>query len=108
MTKEAEQMFTNELNDLVDEQMKNMEEQKQLLLTKIMIQDIITAYKGEKTYDEYLKERSMHNEKIRYSNKGIDLMQDSYSFIYTPELPILDYKAWMIAMLIGKNERGNK
>lgn len=108
MTKEAEQMFTNELNDLVDEQMKNIEKQKELFLTKVMIQDIITAYKGELTYNQYLKDRSMHNEKIRSSNKAFDLSQDSYSFIYTPELPILDFKAWMIAEIIGRNERGNK
>ena len=109
--KEIENVFmdeANQLNDTVNEFANKIQEQQRLFQTTTLIKDIIRAYKGKITWDEYLKERKSANLQIRTQNnkKVINLKENNYTLNYQVELPILDFESFMIAEQLGKLDRG--
>ena len=98
----------NNLNDFIEEKVKQIEEQEKLLTIRILIEDIISAYKGEISWDDYRNERLKHNQEVHNFNnkKIINLKENNYSIEYKPELPILDFATFMVAKHIGNIERG--
>ena len=86
-----------------------MQEQKRLVQTRITIEDIIKAYKGEIDWNTYLKERHEYNAKIQEENnrKIVNFAQSpsEYKLEYKLELPILDFTTFSIAEILGKRDR---
>lgn len=86
-----------------------MEEQKRLFQTRITIEDIIKAYKGEIDWNTYLKERHEYNAKIHEENDNkiihFEQSPSEYKLEYKLEMPILDFTAFAIAEALGKRDR---
>ena len=107
--KEIENVFMDESNAF-SEIVNKIQEQQRLLHIKAIIQDILKAYKGEITWNEYLKERKTCNDEIRTQNNRmiLDIKENNYNIIYRMELPVLDFETFMIAEELGKLEREGK
>ena len=101
----ADGQNVNEVNHIA-EQILN---QQRLNETKILVQDIIKAYKGEISWSEYRNQRIKQNQEIRTCNneriKRIDLKTNEYTLEYKMELPMLDFDAFWIAARLGRLER---
>ena len=100
----------NQLNDSVNHIANKILEQQRLFQTTTIIKDIIKAYKGEITWDEYLKERNSLNYEIRTqnTNRVVNLKENGYAINYRIELPILDFETFSIAEQLGKLERNEQ
>ena len=88
-----------------------MQEQRRIFETKMIVQDIIAAYKGDLEWNTYLKERHEYNANLRIENnrKIVDFRQSKdYKIEYRLELPILDYTAFTIAEMLGKRDRNEE
>ena len=100
----ADGQNVNEVNHIVEQITK----QHELFKTKIIIQDIIAAYKGDITWDSYLQARKLQIADVRQHNQRgiINLKNPSeYKIDYLLEPPMLDFTAFMIAEALGKLER---
>ena len=91
-----------------------MKEQEEIVSTRVIVEDIIKAYKGDLEWNTYLKERHEYNAKVKEENNSKILRfnetPSEYKLEYKLELPILDFKTFSIAEFLGKIDRneGNK
>lgn len=110
--KEIENIFmdeANQLNDTVNEIANKIQEQQRLFQTTTIIKDIIKAYKGQITWDEYLKEKRSIISQIREQNKiSVLNPKENYTLKYQVEPPIIDRDTFMIAERLGKLDRGEE
>ena len=100
------------MDDEVNYIFNQMQEQKRLVQTRITIEDIIKAYKGEIDWNTYLKERHEYNAKVQEENnrKIVNFRQskEEYKIEYKIELPILDFTTFAIAEALGKRDRNEE
>lgn len=107
----ADGTMTDEVNYIFNK----MQEQQKVFSTRVIVEDIILAYKGELEWNNYLKERHEYNAKVKEENNSKILRfnetPSEYKLEYKLELPILDFTTFSIAELLGKidrNEGNNK